>query len=237
MYLDLLNNINLWVECTLYKIIHFPIFGNNCSKLVNALDSWPRDTGFKLHKRNKWKCESVNKWFTVINYSSNRRMIQEMNNYKTDKQHHYFLICYIPLSHSIQAEFFLHAGAWVSVRLITGDIYGASAAGTCNYGNPMGHCSRSQWGIPSRQNPSQWRIQGGGTPGVRPPPLRTKIFLISCSFSENLANLYAGAPLLEDWRPLLWEILDPPLLPSCRGISFGQVDHWPQPQCICSRCS
>ena len=44
------------------------------------------------------------------------------------------------------------------------------------------------------------------------PPLRTKIFLISCSFSENLANLYAGAPLLEGWRPLLRGILDPPLL-------------------------
>ena len=29
----------------------------------------------------------------------------------------------------------------------------------------------------------------------RPP--RTKIFLISCSFSENLSNLYAGAP---SWR-------------------------------------
>ena len=27
------------------------------------------------------------------------------------------------------------------------------------------------------------------------PPLRTKIFLISCSFGENLANLYVGGPL------------------------------------------
>ena len=33
--------------------------------------------------------------------------------------------------------------------------------------------------------------------GTSAPPLRTKIFLISCSFSENLANLYAGAP---SWR-------------------------------------
>ena len=77
-----------------------------------------------------------------------------MKNYKTDKQHRYFLIYYIPLNHSIQAESFLHAGAWASVRLITGDIHSASAAGTYNYGDPMGHCSRSQWAIPSRQNPS-----------------------------------------------------------------------------------
>ena len=33
----------------------------------------------------------------------------------------------------------------------------------------------------------------GGAPGT--PPLRTKIFLISCSFWENPANLYVGAPL------------------------------------------
>ena len=37
---------------------------------------------------------------------------------------------------------------------------------------------------------SQWRIQGGA-----PPPPRTKIFLILCSFWENPANLYVGAPL------------------------------------------
>ena len=39
--------------------------------------------------------------------------------------------------------------------------------------------------------PVQWRIQGG-----RPwrALLRTKIFLISCSFRENLANLCVGAP-------------------------------------------
>ena len=40
----------------------------------------------------------------------------------------------------------------------------------------------------------QWRIQGGA-PGAR--PLWTKIFLISCSLSENLENLYAGTP---SWR-------------------------------------
>ena len=56
----------------------------------------------------------------------------------------------------------------------------------------------------------QWRIQEGGSPGAH-PPLQTKIFLISCSLSENLANLYAGALLLEGWLPLLRGILDPPL--------------------------
>ena len=31
-------------------------------------------------------------------------------------------------------------------------------------------------------------------------PLRTKIFLISCSFGENLANSYVGAPsYVESW--------------------------------------
>ena len=48
----------------------------------------------------------------------------------------------------------------------------------------------------------------GGRPGARPP--RPKIFLISCSFSENLTKLYVGAPL-EGQRPLLQEILDPHL--------------------------
>ena len=32
------------------------------------------------------------------------------------------------------------------------------------------------------------------------------------SGAENLANLYAGALFLEGWRPLLREILDPPLV-------------------------
>ena len=38
----------------------------------------------------------------------------------------------------------------------------------------------------SQYMPMQWRLQRGR-------PL-TKIFVISCIFSENLANLYAGAP-------------------------------------------
>ena len=41
-------------------------------------------------------------------------------------------------------------------------------------------------------------------------PLRPKIFSISCSFSQNLAKSYVGAPL-KGWRPLLRGILDPPL--------------------------
>ena len=43
----------------------------------------------------------------------------------------------------------------------------------------------------------QWRIQEGA-PSTPP---RTKSFLISYSFSTKLANLYAGAHLLECWRP------------------------------------
>ena len=42
------------------------------------------------------------------------------------------------------------------------------------------------------------------------PPLGVQILSISCSFWENLAKSYVGAPL-ESWRPLLGEILDPPL--------------------------
>ena len=52
---------------------------------------------------------------------------------------------------------------------------------------------------------SQWRIQGGA------PLLRTKIFLILCSFWESPANLYVGAPP-RSLRPLLRGILYPPLL-------------------------
>ena len=42
------------------------------------------------------------------------------------------------------------------------------------------------------------------------PPPGVQILSISCSFWENLAKSYVGAPL-ESWRPLLGEILDPPL--------------------------
>ena len=50
---------------------------------------------------------------------------------------------------------------------------------------------------------------------TRPPPVQ--ILSISCSFWENLAKSYVGAPPPPpppppgSWRPLLGEILDPPL--------------------------
>ena len=51
---------------------------------------------------------------------------------------------------------------------------------------------------------------GGRTRRAKYSPLRPKIFSISCSFSQNLAKSYVGAPP-EGWRPLLRGILDPPL--------------------------
>ena len=45
---------------------------------------------------------------------------------------------------------------------------------------------------------------------LRVPPVGVQILSISCSFWENSTNLYVGAPL-GSWRPLLGEILDPPL--------------------------
>ena len=36
-------------------------------------------------------------------------------------------------------------------------------------------------------------------------PLRTKIFSISCSFSENLVKIICWCPRLEGWCPLLWK--------------------------------
>ena len=48
----------------------------------------------------------------------------------------------------------------------------------------------------------------GGARDVRPPG---QILSISCSFWENMAKSYVGAPPLGSWRPLLGEILDPPL--------------------------
>ena len=44
---------------------------------------------------------------------------------------------------------------------------------------------------------------------MRAPP-GVQILSILCSFWENLAKSYVGAPL-ESWRPLLGQILDPPL--------------------------
>ena len=44
-----------------------------------------------------------------------------------------------------------------------------------------------------------------------PSPLGAQILSISCSFWENLAKSYVGAPPPGSWRPLLGEILDSPL--------------------------
>ena len=48
----------------------------------------------------------------------------------------------------------------------------------------------------------------GGVRNARPPGVQ--ILSISCSFWENLAKSYVGTPV-GSWRPLLGEILDPPL--------------------------
>ena len=42
-------------------------------------------------------------------------------------------------------------------------------------------------------------------------PPGVQILSISCSFWDILAKLYVGAPPPGSWRPLLEEILDPPL--------------------------
>ena len=57
-------------------------------------------------------------------------------------------------------------------------------------------------------------LDSGGSKGGRrgrAPPLGTEFSLISCSFRGILIKSYPGAPP-ESWRPLLGEILDPPLL-------------------------
>ena len=51
---------------------------------------------------------------------------------------------------------------------------------------------------------------------VRPP--RVQILSISCSLWEILAKSYVGAPW--SWRPLLGEILDPPLI-SVKNLFFS----------------
>ena len=55
----------------------------------------------------------------------------------------------------------------------------------------------------------------GGRKGRAPPPPPAQILSISCIFWENLAKLYVGAPPSGSWRPLLGEILDPPLHRMC----------------------
>ena len=61
----------------------------------------------------------------------------------------------------------------------------------------------------SLENVKQWRIYIVKF-WTRPPPPGVQILSISCSFWENLAKSYVGAPP-GSWRPLLGEILDPPL--------------------------
>ena len=92
---------------------------------------------------------------------------------------------------------------------------------SCDWYPCFGLLVTSALGFKARVDPPlacfQWWIQGGCP---RRAPLRTKLFLISWSFSENLANLYAWAPLLEGWRSLLRGILDlpPALSPACNGF-------------------
>ena len=54
-----------------------------------------------------------------------------------------------------------------------------------------------------------------------PPPPGVQILSISCSFWEISAKSYVGAPL-GSWRPLLGEILDPPL--AWRGLCMARGD-------------
>ena len=54
----------------------------------------------------------------------------------------------------------------------------------------------------------EWSLSTGG--GTFIVALKVILF-ISCSFSQNLAKSYVGAPL-EGWRPLLRGILDLPLI-------------------------
>ena len=60
----------------------------------------------------------------------------------------------------------------------------------------------------------------------RAPPVQ--ILSISCSFWEILAKSYVGAPLLGSWRPLLGEILDPPLHTFVTLITTWKFSvNWP----------
>ena len=72
-------------------------------------------------------------------------------------------------------------------------------------------------------------VDGGGA--VTPPPLRSKIFLISCIFLGKPGKFVCWRPLLEGWRPLLGESWIRPCLqfrngpdllrfPSCFFVCF-----------------
>ena len=51
-------------------------------------------------------------------------------------------------------------------------------------------------------------------PGTR-APLWIQILSFSCSFGEIFDQIIGWRPRLGGWRPLLWEILDPPLWLKC----------------------
>ena len=69
-------------------------------------------------------------------------------------------------------------------------------------------------------------------PGARsPPPLRFKIFSISCSFSENLAKSYIGAPLQRVGPPSQGESWNRPWL--CQTL-FG-FHHFRSLRTVCDR--
>ena len=57
----------------------------------------------------------------------------------------------------------------------------------------------------------------------------TKIFLISCSFFflEKVAKWSVPPPPPEGWHPLLWEMLDPPLMemPNKEGLGRSPIIH------------
>ena len=69
-----------------------------------------------------------------------------------------------------------------------------------------------------RQFTEQWWIRPR-----RPHTPRTKIFSISCSFSENLVTLYVGDPHWRVGAPPM-EILDPPLLSPGIWMMLCQSD-------------
>ena len=69
----------------------------------------------------------------------------------------------------------------------------------------------------------------GGSKGAQETPPPVQILSISCSFWEILAKSYVGAPP-GSWRPLLGEILDPPLM-TFNALSlhfFGSVRMAPR---------
>ena len=57
-----------------------------------------------------------------------------------------------------------------------------------------------------------WRIQGGRHGRAPPGP---KFFHFHAVFGGKLAKIIGWRPHLCGWNPLLWEILDPPLLMVC----------------------